>query len=400
MATKDQATRRLDKSILAQLRPFWLFEKIPVTRPTLPPLDEYHSVLKEIWDTRWLTNNGVLHQRLEQALGELLDVSDVNLFCNGTIALLVGLQALGIEGGEVITTPFTFPATSHALHWNRVTPVFGDITAETFNLDPRNLPALITKRTRAILPVHVYGIPCDVDGIEACAAERGIPVIYDAAHTMGVRFRGRHLAAYGDMSVLSFHATKIFTTGEGGALVSHFPYQAEQVRFLRNFGIASEEDVLLPGINGKMNELQAGLGLLHLTLLEEEIARRRSIACRYMTLLANVPGVSYPKPDSQTEPNFAYFPIIIDPVEFGWTRDELSEALKSINAYPRKYFYPLCSRYPCYHELPSAAPEKLPVAERIASRVLCLPVYGDLPIEAVEHICAAIQTLHDYRAHA
>lgn len=377
------------------LRDYAFADPIPITRPTLPPLESYANLLRTVWDSHWLTNNGELHQRLEGALGDYLQVEHTNLFCNGTIALLVALQTLDIQGGEVITSPFTFPATPHALNWNRITPVFCDIDPCTYNLDPNRLEEVITPQTKAILPVHVYGTPCDVDAIQAIAGLHGLPVIYDAAHAFGVKYRGRPLVDYGDLAVLSFHATKLFTTGEGGALISHSPETQQRIYYLKNFGIAGEESVLYPGINGKMNELQAALGLLTLELIDDEIEQRKERTLQYRGALQDLPGLVLLEDAAETVPNYAYFPILIEPATFGMTRDQLCEALRSINVYPRKYFYPLCSRYACYKALPSAAPKRLPVAERVAQQVLCLPLYGELAAETVDRICGAIRTLHD-----
>jgi len=353
-------------------------EPIYVTRPTMPSLEAYTALLEGIWDSRWLTNDGALHTQLEQALCAYLATEHLSLFCNGTIALLVALQALGINEGEVITTPFTFPATPHVLHWNRVQPVFCDIDPATYNLDATQIEACITPDTRAILGVHVYGTPCDVDAIDAVAQRHGLRVIYDAAHAFGIRYRDRSLADYGDMAVLSFHATKLFSTGEGGALISHSSQDRRRVNHLKNFGIAGEEAVIGPGINGKMSEFQAAFGLLQLENVDAEIANRRAVAETYRAELAGVPGLTLPPQPSQTQLNYAYFPILVDPEGYSADRDTLHATLKRFNVVARKYFHLLCSRYACYAGLPSAEPANLPVAERIAREVLCLPIYGTL----------------------
>lgn len=317
----------------------------------------------------------------------------MSVFCNGTAALLIALHALRGNGTQVITTPFTFPATIHALDWNGLEPVFCDIEERTFNLDPERIEQLINADTKAILPVHVYGTPCDVDAIQAIADRHALPVIYDAAHALGVRWKGRALAACGDMSMLSFHATKLCTTFEGGALVLGSDAQKTDVDFLKNFGIADEETVVGPGINGKMNELQAAYGLLQLDTVDQEIARRRDLAEIYRRELRNVPGIRSLDDHPATEHNYAFFPILVDADTYGQTRNDLHDQLKRCNIMTRKYFYPLCSRYPCYSALPSAAPENLPVAERIASQVLCLPIYGTMGDEVARVIARVIREM-------
>jgi len=365
-----------------------------VTRPTLPPLAEFETLLGEIWESHWLTNEGPFHQQLESRLAGFLGVEHVSAFCNGTIALMVALQALRISSGEVVTTPFTFPATPHVLFWNHITPVFCDIEERTFSLDPARIEQLIGSETRAILPVHVYGIPSDIDAIQRIADRHGLHVIYDAAHAFGVRYRGRSLASYGDMAMLSFHATKLFSTLEGGALVTKTPALAERVRFLRNFGIADEETVIGPGINGKMNELQAAFGLLHLQMVEREIASRRQLTEEYRRGLRGIPGLRVLEEMPELEHNYSYFPVVIDPDLFGMTRDDVHAFLKTCNIVTRKYFFPLCSSYPCYSSLPSSRPENLPVAHRLTARVLCLPIYGELPVKTAETICLLMRELH------
>jgi dTDP-4-amino-4,6-dideoxygalactose transaminase len=381
---------RLEDLAAAHRLPATIF----VTRPTLPPLAEYEALLGEIWESRWLTNEGQFHRSLESRLAGFLGVEHVNAFCNGTIALMVALQALRINSGEVITTPFTFPATPHVLFWNHITPVFCDIDERTFSLDPARIERLIGSETRAILPVHVYGIPSDVDAIQRIADRHGLHVIYDAAHCFGVRYRGRSLASYGDMAMLSFHATKLFSTLEGGALVTKTPALAERVRFLRNFGISDEETVIAPGINGKMNELQAAFGLLHLQMVEREIESRRKLTEEYRRGLCGIPGLALLEEMPELEHNFSHFPVVIDPDRFGMTRDAVHAFLKSCNIVTRKYFFPLCSDYPCYSSLPSARPENLPVAHRVTERVLCLPIYGELAEDTVKTICLLLRELH------
>jgi dTDP-4-amino-4,6-dideoxygalactose transaminase len=360
----------------------------------MPSLEEYTEYLRGIWQRGWLTNSGVLHEELERQLCEYFGVQHLSLFCNGTIALLVALNALRINSGEVITTPFTFPATAHVLYWNQIRPIFCDIDEDTFNLDPECIQYLIGPDTKAILAVHVYGTPCDVDAIQAIAKRHGLYVIYDAAHAFAVKYRGHSILEYGDLSMLSFHATKLFTTIEGGALVSRTRAQQDRINSLKNFGIAGEEEVIGPGINGKMDEFQAAFGLLHLRMVQDEIARRRNIARTYYERLATVPGLKLLRHAGDTEPNYAYFPILVDSEEYGMSRDELFRVLRSCNIVSRKYFYPLVSRAPCYAALPSADPARLCVAERTANRVLCLPIYGTLRIETVERICDIIEACY------
>jgi len=361
-----------------------------VTRPAMPGLEGYVQMLAGIWERRQLTNQGPLHEDFERRLGSFLGVRHLSLFCNGTIALLVALEALRINSGEVITTPFTFPATTHALYWNRVRPVFCDIDPITLNLDPAKIERLISPETRAILAVHVYGRPCGVEAIERIANVHGLHVIYDAAHAFGVRYKGDSLLNYGDISILSFHATKLFTTVEGGALVCGSEVRRQRVNSLKNFGIADEETVIGPGINGKMNELQAAFGLMQLELVEQEISDRRNLALLYTKLLAGIPGITVLADVPETEPTFAYFPVLIDASRFGMTRDELYVLLRECNVHARKYFYPLISRASCYAALPSASAADLPVAERISREVLCLPIYGSLEPQIVRLITGII----------
>lgn len=373
-------------------------EPVYVTRPFLPALPDYQSKLEEIWKSRWLTNAGAMHEALEQRLAEYLGVEHLSLFCNGTIALLVALHALDIHEGEVITTPFTFPASTHVLFWNGVKPVFCDIDPATCNLDPAGIEALITPRTKAIMPVHVYGTPCDTGAIAAIGEKHGLPVIYDAAHAFGVIHEGRPAAAYGDLSVLSFHATKVFTTVEGGAVVSRSAEQKRYIDLLKNFGISGEETVVNPGINGKMNELQAAFGLLCLEHIDADLERRRAVARRYRHNLRGVPGLTLlPQPEREGG-NGAYVPLRVEAQGYGHSRDALHSLLREANVVSRKYFYPLCSHFEFYRELPSAAPEHLPEAERAAREILCLPVYGDLPLTHVDQICDLIVALRGERA--
>ncbi|MBI5116010.1 DegT/DnrJ/EryC1/StrS family aminotransferase [Candidatus Poribacteria bacterium] len=377
------------------LRNHKLPEPVFVARPTMPKLADYCEKLTGIWERRWLTNDGQLHRELEHRLAEYLGVDHLALFCNGAIALMVALQTLRIDGGEVITTPFTFPATAHVLHWNRIRPVFCDIEANTFNLDANRIEQLISPETKAILPVHVYGTPCNVEAIRKVADSHGLRVIYDAAHAFGVRYKGQSVLTHGDLSMLSFHATKLFTTGEGGALVCQSEAQKKRIDFLKNFGIADEETVIGPGINGKMSEFQAALGLLQLDMVDEEIANRRNLAKSYQNGLKDIAGISFLKDVPDVQHNYAYFPILVDEKNYGINRDELFALLKLFNVHPRKYFYPLCSHFSCYSSLPSADPARLPLAERVARQVLCLPIYGTLENGIVETICNILMKIHE-----
>jgi dTDP-4-amino-4,6-dideoxygalactose transaminase len=369
-------------------------EPVMVTRPTMPPLSEYTRLLEGIWDRRWLTNDGILHRELEEKLGVYLGVDHLSLFNNGATALLVMLQALRINTGEVITTPFTFPASAHVIHWNRVRPVFCDIDEQTFNIDPRRIESLIGSETRAIMGVHVYGNPCDVDAIQAIADRHGLLVVYDAAHAFGVRRDDRSILEAGNMAMLSFHATKVFSSIEGGALVSRSQVERDRVNSLKNFGIADEETIIGPGINGKMNEFQAAFGLLRLRGIDDEIACRKALARSYREHLADLRGIRFLEDIPGVRHNYAYFPIVVDERKYGMTRDDLHALLKQFNVNTRKYFYPLVSHAPCYSALPSADSRNLPVAERISRQVLCLPIYGTLDPGAPKIIAEIIRELH------
>jgi dTDP-4-amino-4,6-dideoxygalactose transaminase len=357
---------------------------IYVTQPYLPPLEEFIPYLEQIWKNKWLTNAGPFHQELEAALTRHLEVPGLSLFTNGTIALVVALQALRISG-EVITTPFSFVATTHSLLWNGITPVFVDIDPATFNLDPDRIEAAITPKTTAIMPVHCYGNPCDVVRIQRIADRFGLKVIYDAAHAFGVRYRGESLVKHGDLSVLSFHATKAFNTFEGGAIVSPDEKTKRRIDFLKNFGIADEVTVVGPGINGKMNEVQAAFGLLQLKYLEDGRTKRRQVDQLYRKELQNVPGLGLLAEPAETEGNYSYFPILVGP-EYGMDRDALYERLRTHGIYARRYFFPLISEFPMYRGLPSASAENLPVAGRISQQVLCLPIHADLSPAEQERI--------------
>ena len=365
-----------------------------MTRPTMPPLKEYSRLLEGVWERKWLTNAGALHQQLEQRLCEYLGCEHLSLFSNGTIALLAALRLFDFEEGEVITTPFTFPATAHCIVWTGLTPVFCDIEPDTYNIDPARIEAAITPCTRAILGVHVYGMPCNVAAIESIAARHGLKVIYDAAHAFGARIGDRSLACHGDAAMLSFHATKLYSTIEGGALIVKSAADKRRVDLLKNFGIADAETVLMPGINGKMNEFQAAFGLLQLEMVQQEIDARRAVAGAYRNHLAGVPGIRLLPERPGMQHNNAYFPILVDADQYGMTRDDLQRCLLECDIEPRKYFYPLCSHYPCYKDHPSARPGNLPVAERVAGQVLCLPVYRELSLDTAQDICTVIRELH------
>jgi dTDP-4-amino-4,6-dideoxygalactose transaminase len=342
----------------------------------MPPLEEFLPYLEKIWDGKILTNGGPFHQQLEAALCEFLGVKYVSLFNNGTVALLTALQALGIDG-EVITTPYSFVATAHSLLWNGLVPVFVDVDPDTLNLDPEKIEAAITPLTTAIMPVHVYGRPCDVDAIEAIAHRHGLRVIYDAAHAFGVRCHCGSVLNHGDLSVLSFHATKVFNTFEGGAIVCPDAQTKLRIDQLKNFGFVDEVTVVVAGINGKMPEINAAFGLLQLKYVEGAISRRRQIDERYREQLAEVSGIRILSGGSAASANHAYFPIMVD-ADFPLSRDALYDALKKSGIHGRRYFYPLISDFPMYRALPSARRENLPVAATAADRVLCLPIYPTL----------------------
>lgn len=369
---------------------------IYVTRPNLPPLERLYPSLQAIWESKILTNNGSFHQSFEKALAHYLEVEHVNLFSNATLALIVGLEALRISG-EVITTPYSFVATTHALQWNGITPVFCDIDEKTFNIDPDKIETLITPKTSAIMPVHVYGRPCEVQKIQAIADRYGLKVIYDAAHAFGVRMKESNLLLQGDMSVLSFHGTKLFTTFEGGAIVTKDEKLKKRIDFLKNFGFADEVTVVGPGINGKMNEFQAALGLLSLEFVRDEIESRKLVARKYLSLLGSAMGITTFEPTYDITYNYAYFPILIDGDKFGRSRDDVYEDLKRHNVFARRYFYPLISDMPTYRNLPSAGRERLPVASRVADQVLCLPMYGSLETQTVQLICDSILNIREGR---
>jgi dTDP-4-amino-4,6-dideoxygalactose transaminase len=366
------------------------FEKpIYVTRPVLPPLADYSSSLEQIWQSGFLTNGASQHQKLEQALLEYLQTPHLSLFNNGTLALLVACQALQVKG-EVITTPFTFAATPHVLAWNKATPVFADIDPDTLCIDPGSIEHNLSDQTSAVLGVHVYGMPCDVHAIDTLARPRQLKVIYDGAHAFGTQLDGQPIVRHGDATMLSFHATKLFHSAEGGALCMTDPDLKKQVDLLKNFGIKNEEEVQLPGINGKMNELQAALGLLVLQHVEAEKNCRQAMRDIYAQRLQQVPGVCLQSVPIQATDSHQYLIVRVNEAQAGCHRDELHQRLKRFNIITRKYFYPLCSDYDCYRHLPSAHPRRLPNAHRVASEVLSLPLHGELTADDVHRICDAI----------
>lgn len=349
---------------------------IPVTQPFLPELSELIPYLEQIWDNRWLTNNGPFHQQLEAELCRYLGVEHVSLFNNATIALITALQAMRISG-EVITTPYSFVATSHSIMWNGLEPVFVDIDPKTFNIDPAKIEAAITSRTTAIMPVHCYSNPCDVEAIQKIADNYGLRVIYDAAHAFAVDYKGESLLKWGDLSILSFHATKVFNTFEGGAIISPDAKTKQRIDRLKNFGIADELTVTAPGINGKMSEINAAFGLVQLKHIDKAMLQRRAIDSRYREVLADVQGITLYKHSVDANSNYSYFPILVEP-DYPLSRDELYEKLKVNHILSRRYFYPLISNMPMYRGLPSALKMQLPYANQVADKVLCLPIFHEL----------------------
>jgi len=358
---------------------------ITVTSPLLPDRAEFELMLKEIWDSKWITNNGQFHKQLEKALCEYLKVPYISLFTNGTLPLLTALQALRITG-EVITTPYSFVATTHSIWWNGCKPVFVDIEESTCGIDPDKIEAAITPHTTAIMPVHCYGKPCDMERIQAIADKYGLRVIYDAAHAFGVEVNGKSVLEQGDMATLSFHATKVYNTLEGGALVIHDEQTKKRIDFSKNFGFAGETEVVAPGINSKMDEVRAAYGLLNLRQVDEAIEKRHQVAIKYRTALRNVKGVRFFDDMPGVRHNYSYFPIFINAEEYGMTRDELYFKMKEQGVLGRRYFFPLISTFSTYRGLPSAAPDNLPVATRIANEVICLPMHHVLSDEEVNRI--------------
>jgi dTDP-4-amino-4,6-dideoxygalactose transaminase len=369
---------------------------IHVTSPLLPPLEEFVPYLERIWESRILTNGGNMHQALEKALCAYLGVKHIALFTNGTLALVTALQALRITG-EVITTPYSFVATAHSLLWNGIKPVFVDIDPDTLNLDPAKVEAAITPQTTAIMPVHCYGTPCDVAAIARIADTYNLKVIYDAAHAFGVRDVRGSVLRHGNLSVLSFHATKVFNTFEGGAIICPDARTKQRIDHLKNFGFVNETTVVAPGINGKMNEVCAAFGLLQLKHIDQALARRAQIDALYRRRLAGISGLHYRKPWSQGTQNHAYFPVMVGD-EFPLARDALYEHMRAHGILVRRYFYPLISEFPMYRGLPSASPGNLPNAHAAARRVLCLPIHPELTDEQVERICELVAAPAKIRA--
>lgn len=362
---------------------------INVTQPFLPPLEEFVPYLEQIWDRRWLTNSGPFHQELEQALTSYLGVEHLSLVSNGTIALMIALQALRVTG-EVITTPYSFVATAHSLLWNNITPVFVDIDPETYNIDPTKIEAAITPRTSAILAVHCYGNPCAVEQLEKIADIYGLKVIYDAAHAFGIEYQGSSLLRHGHISTLSFHATKVFNTFEGGAIISPDEKTKKRIDYLKNFGFADEVTIVAPGINGKMNEVQAAFGLVQLKHIDSVMKKRQAVDAYYRESLKDIDGIRILDIPAGTKPNYSYFPILVGP-EYPLSRDALYMRLREHNILGRRYFYPLISDMPMYRGLPSAARSNLPVAERMANEVLCLPIHYEITTEIQDRIIDLIR---------
>lgn len=361
-------------------------KKIFITQPLLPDLTDLTKQIREIWETKWLTNMGEKHNLLEKRLGDILKVKNTSLFNNGTIALLVALKALDLpNGSEVITTPFTFAATPHCISWNGLTPVFCDIEKETMTIDTKKIEALITPKTSAILAVHVYGFPCNVKKIDEIAKKYNLKVIYDAAHAFSTEINGRGIGEFGDITMFSFHATKLFNTVEGGCLTFNNDNLKRKIYNLRNFGIQNEELVEDIGINGKMNEIQASVGLLNLEIFKEEQKKRKKLKDYYDKNLSGIKGIRIPSMPEQATNSYQYYPVIIED-EYPLTRNELYDKFKEINIYTRKYFYPLCSDYVCYRNHPSSKKENLPVANEMKDKVLCLPFYGELDTNVQEKI--------------
>lgn len=393
-------------------------KQITVTSPLLPNLDEFHELLKQIWDSKWITNNGSFHKQLEVALSEYLKVPYVSLFTNGTLPLLTALQALRITG-EVITTPYSFVATTHSIWWNGCKPVFVDIDPKTGNMDPDKIEAAISPRTTAIMPVHCYGKPCDVRRIKEIADKYGLKVIYDAAHAFAmeipknevdyriafneannifnpsqaspkVEVETESILNWGDMSTLSFHATKVYNTIEGGAMIMHDADTKKRIDYLKNFGFADEVTVVGPGINSKVDEMRAAYGLLNLKQVDAAIEARKKTADIYRETLRGIEGLTFYEDMPGVKHNYSYFPIFIDAEKYGMTRDELYLKMKEQSVLGRRYFYPLISEFSTYRGLPSAAPENLPNAHKMADSVICLPMHHELGNEEIERILNTI----------
>lgn len=373
-------------------------ERITVTSPLLPDLDEFHALLKQIWDKKWITNNGSFHRQLERELAEYLGVPYISLFTNGTLPLITALQALHITG-EVITTPYSFVATTHSIWWNGAHPVFVDVDPLTGNIDPDKIEGAITPRTTAIMPVHVYGKPCDVERIDTIAKKYNLKVIYDAAHAFGVTYKGKNVLEYGDLSTLSFHATKVYNTIEGGAMIMHDAEMKQRIDYLKNFGFAGETEVVGPGINSKMDEIRSAYGILNLRQVDSAIAMRRKVARQYVEALKGIEGLttfpyieeSFGNEEQQTTLNYSYFPIFVDEKQYGMSRDELYFKMKDNDVLGRRYFYPLISTFATYRSLPSANQQNLPNAHKLADTVICLPIHHALSEAEVNRIISLIK---------
>lgn len=360
-------------------------KQITVTSPLLPDLEEFNLMLKEIWDSKWITNNGQFHKQLEKNLAEYLGAPFVSLFTNGTLPLLTALQALRVTG-EVITTPYSFVATTHCIWWSGCKPVFVDIDPHSGNIDPEKIEAAITPKTTAIMPVHVYGKPCDTKRIQEIADKYGLKVIYDAAHAFGVKVNGESILNAGDMSTLSFHATKVYNTLEGGAMVMHDEATKKRIDYLKNFGFAGETEVIAPGINSKMDEVRAAYGILNLRQVDAAIEARHQVAIKYRAALQKVDGITFMDEECGVQHNYSYFPIFVDAEKYGLTRDELYFKMKAANVLGRRYFYPLISEFSTYRGLPSATKENLPNAHKMADSVICLPMHHSLSDEDIIRI--------------
>lgn len=358
---------------------------INVTSPLLPDLPEFEQMLKSIWNSKWITNNGSFHQALEEALCEYLKIPYISLFTNGTLPLITALQALRITG-EVITTPYSFVATTHALWWNGIKPVFVDIDIATGNMNPERIEAAITPRTTAIMPVHVYGTPCRTKEIQEIANRYGLRVIYDAAHAFGIEINGKSILDEGDLSTLSFHATKVYNTIEGGALVMHDAETKKRIDYLKNFGFAGETEVVGPGINGKIDEIRSAYGLLNLRQVDAAIDARGGVARKYHESLREVEGIRLFDDTPGVRHNYSYFPIFVDAEKYGMTRDELYFKLRDKGIFGRRYFYPLISNFSTYRGLESARPDNLPNATAMAGSVICLPIHHALTCTDTERI--------------
>lgn len=364
-------------------------QRITVTAPLLPDLDEFYQLLQQVWASKWITNNGSFHQQLEKELASYLKVPYVSLFTNGTLPLITALQALHISG-EVITTPYSFVATTHALWWNGIKPVFVDIDPATGNIDPERIEEAITSKTSAIMPVHVYGKPCDTKRIQEIADKYGLRVIYDAAHAFGVEVNGESVLNAGDMSTLSFHATKVYNTIEGGAMVMHDEQTKKRIDYLKNFGFAGETTVVGPGINSKVDEVRAAYGLLNLKQVDAAIAARHQVAIAYREALRPVRGITFFDDMPGVKHNYSYFPIFVNAEEYGMTRDELYFKMKEQDILGRRYFYPLISTFSTYRGLESSRPENLPNAYKMANSVICLPMHHELSMSDIQRVLECI----------